>query len=80
MTITVLMNSVELCSRVCKSVTVRYPSSDKIMLNVSAFYCVCWPVGHNMNVHYLSGTHFCQNVALRYFHCFCFCFVLLGVL
>lgn len=58
-----------------KSVTVYYPSCDKIMQNVSAFYCVCLPVGHNMNVHYLSGTHFCQNVALRYFLCF-FCDIL----
>lgn len=58
------------CSRAYESVTVYYPSSDKIMLNLSAFYCVCLPVGHTMKVHYLSGTHFCQNVALRYFHCF----------
>lgn len=40
------------------------------MLNFSAFYFVCLPVGHTMKVYYLSGAHFCQNVALSYFHCF----------
>lgn len=56
-----------------ESVTVYYPSSEKIMLNFSGIYCVCLPVGHNMNVHYLSGAHCCQNVALR-----CFLFSFLG--